>query len=236
MGKHIKTYESLSQAAQELGIDKKKLSKICLSTHKTYDGSIWAYDLKEPYRTEKDHRRKRVAQFNKQWQRMGIYDSAAFASAITGIHKSSIVKACRGERKQVQGFYFYYWDESINESNKSNSSITTISPLSETVTTQTSTNIYVTDSQVKSPIWGNPSTTKDLELKQAEIDKELEARFAPFMDKPEEISIRKKLRTDLNLMDRTLLAKIHPDRQIARETCLVILSNLTFPKSEEDNG
>lgn len=105
-GELINRFGSLQEACKYLQVDKRCLSKICLSVNHNYNGSQWSYDFQEPFEPKKDLRRKEVIQLNSNNELLATFKSIADASCKTGIYKTSIAKCCRGERRIAGGFIF----------------------------------------------------------------------------------------------------------------------------------
>jgi len=76
----VYTYSSLSEAGEQFGIDKKSLSKVCLSVNKTFNNFYWSYDYKEPFEPLKDFRNKSVIQCNKNGKELKTFKSVSEAS------------------------------------------------------------------------------------------------------------------------------------------------------------
>ena len=108
-GDLVTTFDCLSDAAKTVHVDKKTISKICLSVNQTFDGYLWSYRFQEPYRPIiKDRRSKEVLQLSTNNKLLATFNSIVEASKITGIHKSSIAKCCRNEREKAGGYIFKF--------------------------------------------------------------------------------------------------------------------------------
>ncbi len=104
----LSTFETLSEAANNAGVDKKTISKACLGEIKNCAGYFWSYSLSENFQPEADKRRKKVFQFYEHGELVRSYDSVAEASEITGVNRSSIAKCCRGEYKSAGVYLWAY--------------------------------------------------------------------------------------------------------------------------------
>lgn len=106
----LSTFNSLSEAAENVGIDKKTISKACLGEIKICAGYYWSYDLLDNYKPEEDVRKKKVLQYCLHKEFIRSYKSVSEAAKMTGINSSSIAKCCRGEYKVAGGFKWEYED------------------------------------------------------------------------------------------------------------------------------
>jgi hypothetical protein len=104
----VSKYDCLENAANVVSATKKAISKACLSVNKTYRGYFWSYEYKEPFKPNKDTRKKKVRYYNLEEDTVNEFDSVADASRITGVSKSCIARFCRGERKPPEGIMWKY--------------------------------------------------------------------------------------------------------------------------------
>lgn len=104
----LSTFYSLTEAAENVGVDKKTISKACLGEIKNCAGYYWSYNLLNKYKAEEDLRKKKVIQFSLQGEVVRSYKSVTEAATSTGTNSSSIAKCCRGEYKIAGGFYWEY--------------------------------------------------------------------------------------------------------------------------------
>lgn len=104
----LSTFYSLTEAAENVGVDKRTISKACLGEIKNCGGYYWSYNLLENYKAEEDLRKKIVDQFSIQGEFVRSYKSVSEAAKKTGINSSSIAKCCRGEYKVAGGFKWEY--------------------------------------------------------------------------------------------------------------------------------
>lgn len=107
-GKLLNEYTSLEEASQASGSSRKSISNICLGYNKSTGGYYWSYQKKSNLNI-KDSRKKEVIQLTRDNQLIQSYSSIAEASRKTGIHKSSIAKACRKERNLAGGYKWTSW-------------------------------------------------------------------------------------------------------------------------------
>lgn len=107
-GKLLNKYDNLTDAGKVINVTKQDLSKVCLSVGKVCKGFYWSYDYKEPFEPNKDCRKKKVFKYSLDGTFLESYSSVSDASKSTGINKSCIAKACRGERKTSGGFIWKY--------------------------------------------------------------------------------------------------------------------------------
>lgn len=107
-GKLLNTYSSLSDAAKNVEVTKQDISRACLSINKRCNGYYWSYNYKEPFKPDKDTRKKKVLQFTLDGDFIAEYSSVSEASRQTGISKTCISRVCREERKKTRNFIFRY--------------------------------------------------------------------------------------------------------------------------------
>jgi len=107
-GELISSYDSLESAAYSINSDKKQISKVCLSVNKTFKGFYWSYNYFEPFKPNKDERKKKILCYNLKNKIKQEFNSVSEASREVGVNKTSIAKVCRGERKTAGGFIWNY--------------------------------------------------------------------------------------------------------------------------------
>lgn len=104
----LDTFDCLNTASKAVDSDKKVISKVCLSKIKRFKNYYWSYEYVERFIPLIDARKKKVFQLNLDGEFINEFDSVSSASRFTGFNKSSIAKACRGERKQCSNFKWEY--------------------------------------------------------------------------------------------------------------------------------
>lgn len=102
-GEQIARFECLGDAAKAVNSSKSNIGSACLGSAKTAAGFCWSYNDMASFKVA-DKRFKSVSQRSLDGQLLKEYKSIAEASRKTGINKSSIAKAVRGERKTAGGF------------------------------------------------------------------------------------------------------------------------------------
>jgi group I intron endonuclease len=102
-GIKLKKFNSLEEAANEVNSSRSNISSACLGSSKTAKGFYWSYKEKDYFKVA-DKRLKGVTQKNINGEFMQEFKSIAEASRQTGIGKSCIAKAVRGERQQAGGY------------------------------------------------------------------------------------------------------------------------------------
>ena len=119
-GEIIKKWDRISDVERELNINHSRIVACCTlkPQTKTAGGFTWRYI--EDYNPEKDKEQlikyskrvpnnsKTILQFDKNNQLLNTYINATEAAEYTGIGKSSILKYCRGEKKDPRGFIWQY--------------------------------------------------------------------------------------------------------------------------------
>jgi len=242
-GKLVNTFDCLQDAANVVHVDKKAISKICLGVNQTFDGYLWSYRYQEPYQPiKKDQRFKEVMQLSENKEFLATFSSIAEASRITGIHKSSIAKCCRGERKMVGDYIFKYGfhseiiDSKISDIQKKEESHKFINSSNYIYTSSSSSIIYDTDNKSMSINNGRLYNITDENGLNANNDYRNYAQFAPFMQKSNTISIPKKVKYNLEkYVSKKSLKSINGNVDVAIEMCLLIISNLssTYYRNEK---
>lgn len=182
--------------------------------------------------------------FSKDNEIIETYRSIAEASRVTGIHKSSIAKCCRKERKTAGGFIFKYMTiEKYNNINL-NKNIVFNKPkedryiykyddksiyLFNLSLLSSYSIIYVTNKDLISITGTNPYFINNENKIDVEKEEQVYAQFAPFFQRTDTISIPKKVKYNLKkYVSRKSLRTIHKDIDIAIEICLKFLSNLSI--------
>lgn len=108
-GQLLNEFKSLEAAAKYFGLTPKGVSKRCLSLNNKIVGGYVSYEFREPFVPSTDKRKKRVVQLSQDGKLIASFDSIAVASRETGINKSSIAKASRGERKSGGGYLWKFF-------------------------------------------------------------------------------------------------------------------------------
>lgn len=107
-GSLINSYCCLQDAGNAVNAMKQDISRASLSVNKLFKGFYWSYNLTEPFKPEPDIRKKEVLQYAVEGNLVANYVSVAEASRQTGLSKTCISRACRGERANSGGFIWRY--------------------------------------------------------------------------------------------------------------------------------
>lgn len=115
-GNFIKEYESANMCANELGIDRRKITSCCLGINRTYHKFFFIYaDEKFVYREKMTgkhdgHKRlgKKVIMDNKF-----IFNSTREAADKINGNYTHIINCCKGKRKTHKGHIFKYAEEVV---------------------------------------------------------------------------------------------------------------------------
>lgn len=107
---YLQSFESLEEAAGEVGGKRTSVSNACLDYNRTYRGFYWSYKKSDSYQGRYDGRKKKVIQYSLPGNAIAVFDSVASASLATGISKTCISRCCRGEREKSGGFRWQYQD------------------------------------------------------------------------------------------------------------------------------
>lgn len=107
-GSLVATYNSLENAANAVGAEKRSISRACFNVNNAFRGFYWSYTKTVQFSPSGDKRRKKVRQLDSDGNLLAEYNSVAEASRQTGISKSPIAKSCRGEQKTTGGYFWNY--------------------------------------------------------------------------------------------------------------------------------
>lgn len=118
----IQTYPSAMQAERETGVSRSSIAKACGGTAKTAGTCIWKYEkdvpdiekFKEEYTVDLRRDGKHVLQLDSSCNIIGSFVSCADAARDTGILRSCIAKACRGEQHTAGGFIWVFEGNYMN--------------------------------------------------------------------------------------------------------------------------
>lgn len=108
-GNFIKSYESVTKAAEENGIKKQGISISCNDESKTCGGYFWSYKrnlCNRVYDETRNHKPQfKVAQCKKEsGEIIKIFNSIKEASVMTGIDKGNISASCNNLRRNAGGY------------------------------------------------------------------------------------------------------------------------------------
>ncbi len=107
-GSLINSYCCLQDAGNAVNAMKQDISRASLSVNKLFRGFYWSYNYTEPFKPSVDSRKKEVSQHSLEGNLLAKYSSVAEAFRQTGLSKTSISRACRGERANSGGFIWKY--------------------------------------------------------------------------------------------------------------------------------
>ena len=107
-GELIKTYESASEAAKDLGLNSNNIRKACKGKINSSGGFLWAYPGEEA--VYKQNFRKDVAQYSLNGELVAVYQSGAEAYRKTGVNSSEISLCCNGKRKTSGGYIWKFYN------------------------------------------------------------------------------------------------------------------------------
>ena len=111
-GEYIRTFNSLTEAAETHDVDKSSLSKACKGIYKTYAGYQWKFEGSEkeikPYK-RKQHNARKVAMFDLYGEKLAVFESLTDAGRVFGINCDKCIgDCCRGEQKTAYGYVWKY--------------------------------------------------------------------------------------------------------------------------------
>nr|WP_276537499.1 zinc-ribbon domain-containing protein [Bacillus infantis] len=114
---YIKTWSSLKQAEEELGIH--NISSVCHGVIKSSGGFLWVFEKdyvpNKIITYETRTRAIAVVQLDLNNNLLGEYSSMTSASICTGIDSKYISRVCSGQRRTSGGFKWKYADEYFND-------------------------------------------------------------------------------------------------------------------------
>lgn len=106
-GKMIAKYEGLSEIANKLNFDKRRISTACNSST-PFGGSFWSYKENDTFNLSYDQRKRCVVQLDLAGNFINQFSSVSEANCQTGVSKTCIARCCRGEREKSKGFIWKY--------------------------------------------------------------------------------------------------------------------------------
>ena len=107
-GELIKTYESASSAAKDLGLNSNNIRKACKGKFKSSGGFLWAYPGEKV--VYKQNFRKEVAQYSLEGKLIATYKSGAEAHRKTGISCSQISNCCNNKIELAGGYIWKFYN------------------------------------------------------------------------------------------------------------------------------
>ena len=120
-GQFIKTFNSLTEAAQELSLNVTNLTTTLKGLQKSYGGFLWRNHGEPAPTPYKDNRlghttssnKRMIAQFTKQNEFIERYESAHEAARQIGKPKCAnhITECCQGKRKTCEGYIWKYCED-----------------------------------------------------------------------------------------------------------------------------
>lgn len=118
----IQKFLSLHDAERATGVSRSSIAKACGGTAKTAGTCIWKYEkdvpdiekFKEEYTVDLRRDGKHVLQLDSSCNIIGSFVSCADAARDTGILRSCIAKACRGEQHTAGGFIWVFEGNYMN--------------------------------------------------------------------------------------------------------------------------
>ncbi|MBC2840106.1 NUMOD1 domain-containing DNA-binding protein [Robiginitalea sp. SC105] len=107
-GRPLGNFKSLEEAAKAVGSCTRTISNACLGYNRSCSGYFWSYSEYTSYPISSDQRKKSVIQLTMEGLLVASHRSVAEASRATGLSKTCIARACRGERDHSGGYRWYY--------------------------------------------------------------------------------------------------------------------------------
>lgn len=103
--KVIKEWESGSEAARVLHLDKSNLNACCKGKKKSCGGYIWEYKYPDVIPE------RRIVQLNAQGEFIKIFKNSAEVETILGINSNLVNNVCKGKQKETYHCYFKYYND-----------------------------------------------------------------------------------------------------------------------------
>lgn len=119
-GNYIKTWNSMADASNELGINKPDICSACNGKHKSAGGYMWIHE--EDYDENKkyiynnkigEYNKRKVIQISKDGEIIKIWDCIADAQKELKIGNGKITSVCKGQRKTTGGYKWKYYEEVV---------------------------------------------------------------------------------------------------------------------------
>lgn len=103
-GNYIKTHDSLTKAANSIGVDNpSNITLCCKGKNKSAYGYLWRYVDESNI-----NKKKTILQFSLEGTYIGEYESSAEAGRKTDIDNSNIIKSCKFQNHSAGGFIWRY--------------------------------------------------------------------------------------------------------------------------------
>ena len=121
-----KIYNSISEAARELNLQMKNISKVCYGERKTCGGYSWSFVENTSKEFLNKNTQTKNIKINNRYGEIKViclenkitYKSIAEASLKTGANKTQISKCCRGISCTAKGLHWAYYEDWVNRKNK----------------------------------------------------------------------------------------------------------------------
>jgi hypothetical protein len=117
-GVFIKTYDCITDAAHELGIESSSavstIGAVCMGKKLTAYGFVWRYhgELFELYDCSTSNRIIKINQYDLDGNFICTYDNSKLAAASVGTtNKTAITDCCKKKRESYKGYKWYYIDD-----------------------------------------------------------------------------------------------------------------------------
>lgn len=112
----LRAFQSIKEAAIELGCDSSNIAKACKGVRKTYIGHKWAYqevlsdltELRKHVANKRQWRTKPVVMLSKDGEVLQQFNSIKEAASATGVCRDGISKACNEKLKTCGGFKWVF--------------------------------------------------------------------------------------------------------------------------------
>jgi hypothetical protein len=112
-GNLIKEYDSIKETISD-GFNDSNVQLCCSGRQKSHKGSIWRYSEDSAPNKYKNKTIKSVIQYDKNMNKIKVWDSISSVTKELDIGSNSITTCCKGKYKSAGGFIWRYKYESTN--------------------------------------------------------------------------------------------------------------------------
>lgn len=119
----VARYESITDAADAMGVTKTAISLVCRGVANTACGFFWVYEDEELRKAAEELMKQKhsietiglpVEQYDMSGELVAVYASTVEASRQTGFARAGITDCCRGRRKKSHGYVWRYRTEPLD--------------------------------------------------------------------------------------------------------------------------
>ena len=109
VGDLVRIYSSINDAVNATNVSRRQIVWSCSGTKVTGGNFVWRFE-EDDFDSLKNNREKfkQVFQYDKNLNLINVYPSTREASRVTGVCRTSIGNACRGDQRVAGGFLWSY--------------------------------------------------------------------------------------------------------------------------------